>query len=37
MNFISNDPDHIEVLESKATAATNSTTEAYEFNGKVNC
>lgn len=32
MNFISSDPDHIEVLESKT--ASNSTTEVYAFEGK---
>jgi hypothetical protein len=32
MNFISSDPDHIEVLESKT--ASNSTTEVYAFDGK---
>ena len=32
MNFITNDPDHIEVLESKLTS---NTTEVYSFNGKL--
>lgn len=39
MNFINNDPDHIEVLESKLTSATtnanSTTTEVYSFNGKL--
>lgn len=32
MNFITNDPDHIEVLESKLTS---NTTDVYSFNGKL--
>lgn len=40
MNFINNDPDHIEVLESKITSTTNNanstiTTEVYSINGKL--
>lgn len=39
MNFINNDPDHIEVLESKITSPTtnanSTTTEVYSFNGKL--
>lgn len=41
MNFttINNDPDHIEVLESKiastTTNANSTTTEVYSFNGKL--
>ena len=39
MNFINNDPDHIEVLESKITSPTtnanSATTEVYSFNGKL--
>lgn len=31
MNFINNDPDHIEVLDSKTVS--NSTTEVYAFDG----
>lgn len=42
MNFINNDPDHIEVLESKITSTTTANTkfsttdEVYSFNGKLN-
>lgn len=41
MNFINNDPDHIEVLESKITSSINAnngtttTTEVYSFKGKL--
>ena len=39
MNFINNDPDHIEVLESKITSATananSTTTEVFSYNGKL--
>lgn len=36
MNFINNDPDHIEVLESKLTSSISpSNTEVYSFKGKL--
>ena len=39
MNFINNDPDHIEVLESKITSSispnSTTTTEVYSFKGKL--
>lgn len=38
MNFINNDPDHIEVLESKITSSINSdsaTTEVYSLKGEL--